>query len=83
MFNNNRAQSGIIVLPCGAGKSLVGNHKLSESLDSNMIKVFALLLLSRKEQSSFVTLINQSNNGFSNLKLGLKLILEEYVYLAS
>lgn len=24
MFNNNRAQSGIIVLPCGAGKSLVG-----------------------------------------------------------
>ena len=27
MFNNNRAQSGIIVLPCGAGKSLVGNHQ--------------------------------------------------------
>ena len=24
MFNNNRARSGIIVLPCGAGKTLVG-----------------------------------------------------------
>lgn len=26
MFTNNRAQSGIIVLPCGAGKSLVGKE---------------------------------------------------------
>jgi len=24
MFGNGRARSGIIVLPCGAGKSLVG-----------------------------------------------------------
>ena len=26
MFGNGRAKSGIIVLPCGAGKTLVGNH---------------------------------------------------------
>ena len=24
MFSNNRARSGIIVLPCGAGKTLIG-----------------------------------------------------------
>ena len=27
MFGNGRARSGIIVLPCGAGKSLVGTTK--------------------------------------------------------
>jgi len=57
MFLGKRAQNGIIVLPCGAGKSLVGKLKIISSIKND--KVCWPQPMSRKEQLYFVTPIIQ------------------------
>jgi DNA excision repair protein ERCC-3 len=38
MFGNGRARSGIIVLPCGAGKSLVGAHAGAQKKHARLLR---------------------------------------------
>ena len=42
MFGNGRARSGIIVLPCGAGKSLVGISAAVRARKSVLVRIVAL-----------------------------------------
>ena len=58
MFGNGRARSGVIVLPCGAGKTLVG-----VTAACTIRKRCLVLCTSGKEQLRVVTIYNRRTSG--------------------
>ena len=55
MFGNGRARSGIIVLPCGAGKSLVSRRRRPAAVWSGLVAACWLVQLISSEQRRLVS----------------------------
>jgi superfamily II DNA or RNA helicase len=55
MFGNGRARSGVIVLPCGAGKSLVGISAAVRARKSVLVRAASLSLVILAPRAALLT----------------------------